>query len=39
LAFGGFMPVIVLGQFVAKVFGGAIWVFIINVFTQKKTLS
>lgn len=25
LAFGGWMPMIVVGQFVAKVFGGAVW--------------
>ena len=25
LAFGGFMPVIVLGQFAAKVLGGFLW--------------
>ena len=30
IAFGGFLPVIVLGQFVAKVFGGAIWSYLIR---------
>ena len=25
LAFGGFLPLIVLGQFIAKVAGGAVW--------------
>jgi queuosine precursor transporter len=35
LAFGGLMPVIVLGQFAAKVFGGAIWFWIINLFKNK----
>lgn len=25
LAFGGFLPLVTLGQFIAKVFGGAIW--------------
>lgn len=30
LAFGGFLPVVVLGQFLAKVFGGAIWAFVIQ---------
>lgn len=25
IAFGGFLPLITLGQFIAKVFGGAIW--------------
>lgn len=31
LAFGGFLPAIVLGQFAAKVFGGLIWSFILGV--------
>lgn len=30
IAFGGFLPLITLGQFVAKVFGGAVWAFILN---------
>lgn len=30
LAFGGFLPVIVLGQFAAKVFGGFVWSLIIK---------
>lgn len=30
LAFGGFLPGIVLGQWAAKVFGGATWVWIIE---------
>ena len=30
LAFGGFMPLITLGQFVAKVVGGAMWAFILR---------
>lgn len=34
LAFGQLMPMIVLGQFLAKVFGGAIWFFIINGFKR-----
>lgn len=29
VAFGAFMPLIVLGQFAAKVFGGAVWSWII----------
>lgn len=30
LAFGGFMPVVTLGQFAAKVFGGAVWSFVLR---------
>ena len=30
IAFGGFLPWITLGQFAAKVFGGAIWSFILR---------
>ena len=30
IAFGSFMPLIVLGQFTAKVFGGFVWAWIIN---------
>lgn len=30
IAFGGFLPWITLGQFAAKVFGGAIWAFILK---------
>ncbi len=32
IAFGGFLPLITLGQFAAKVFGGAIWAWILGVF-------
>ena len=32
IAFGGFLPFIVLGQFAAKVFGGAVWAWIIGRF-------
>ena len=35
LAFGGFLPLIVLGQFAAKVFGGAIWFGIISLFKNR----
>ena len=35
IAFGGFMPLIVLGQFTAKVLGGFIWSLIINKLTIK----
>lgn len=35
IAFGGLMPEIVLMQFLAKVFGGAIWVYIITTFERK----
>jgi len=34
IAFNALMPEIVLMQFLAKVFGGAIWVFIINKFKK-----
>lgn len=38
IAFGGFMPVIVIGQFAAKVAGGFIWAWIINgIRTRKQT--
>lgn len=30
LAFGGFLPIITLGQFCAKVFGGAIWSWVLR---------
>jgi len=30
LAFGGFLPLITLGQFLAKVFGGAIWAWVLG---------
>ena len=33
---GSFMPLIVLGQFTAKVSGGFIWAFIISRFREKK---
>ena len=35
IAFGALMPEIVLMQFLAKVFGGAIWVFLITLFERK----
>ncbi len=35
LAFGAFLPVIVIGQFVAKVAGGAIWSVILTVKAQR----
>lgn len=31
IAFGGFLPLITLGQFTAKVVGGALWAYILNV--------
>jgi len=30
IAFGGFLPLITLGQFLAKVFGGAVWAYILR---------
>lgn len=30
IAFGSFLPIIVLGQFLAKVFGGLMWMFILR---------
>jgi uncharacterized PurR-regulated membrane protein YhhQ (DUF165 family) len=35
LAFGSFMPLIVLAQFAAKVAGGAIWAFLISRFSNR----
>jgi hypothetical protein len=32
LAFGGFLPVVILGQFVAKVFGGSLWAYVMQRF-------
>lgn len=37
LAFGALMPVIVVGQFSAKVFGGAMWSVAIGWISQRKT--
>ena len=34
LAFGVFAPVIILGQFAAKVFGGGLWSFVISSFRR-----
>lgn len=31
VAFGGFLPWITLGQFLAKVFGGALWAWVLNL--------
>jgi uncharacterized PurR-regulated membrane protein YhhQ (DUF165 family) len=36
IAFGGFLPLITLGQFLAKVFGGAMWSVIIVGFENAK---
>ena len=36
LAFGGFLPLITLGQFAAKVFGGAMWSVIITEYEKAK---
>ena len=33
--FGVFMPEIILGQFLAKIGGGAIWSFVISYFSRK----
>jgi hypothetical protein len=35
MAFGVFMPEIILGQFLAKIGGGAIWSFVISYFSKK----
>lgn len=37
IAFGGFLPLITLGQFAAKVFGGALWAYILR--SKTKTLA
>jgi queuosine precursor transporter len=39
LAFGRLMPLIVLGQFAAKVFGGAVWFVIISFFRHRLSHS
>lgn len=36
IAFGGFMPEIVAMQFVAKIIGGAIWVYLLNNYAIKE---
>ena len=36
IAFGGFMPLVVLGQFAAKVVGGFVWAWIINAVRTRK---
>jgi len=35
IAFGGFLPLVTLGQFVAKVFGGAVWAWILNAYSRR----
>jgi len=35
IAFNSLLPEIVLMQFLAKVFGGAIWVYLITTFERK----
>lgn len=37
LAFGGFMPLIVLGQFAAKVGGGFVWSLVLNRIEARRT--
>lgn len=39
LAFGGFLPAIVLGQFVAKALGGFVWSFPLHWIHQQSTLG
>lgn len=39
LAFGGFLPLITLGQFVAKVAGGAAWSLVLEVRAWRRSLS
>lgn len=39
IAFGGFLPVIVLGQFAAKVVGGAIWAAVFSRFYRTRIAS
>ena len=36
LAFGGLMPIITIGQFVAKVAGGAIWYFVLDAVSVRR---
>jgi hypothetical protein len=35
IAFGGFLPLVTLGQFIAKVAGGAIWAYFLNVTVRR----
>ena len=35
IAFGEFLPLIVLGQFAAKVFGGAVWAWVLNAYSRR----
>ncbi len=35
IAFGGFLPLVTLGQFAAKVFGGAVWAWILNAHSRR----
>jgi hypothetical protein len=37
IAFGAFLPAIVLGQFVAKVAGGAVWSWILGYVRKPQT--
>lgn len=37
LAFGAFLPVIVLGQFLAKVGGGAAWAYVLGLWRERRT--
>lgn len=36
LAFGGFLPLVTLGQFVAKVAGGALWLVVLRALSQRR---
>lgn len=39
LAFGGFMPLITFGQYVAKVGGGAIWAWVLNAVVNQQGIE
>jgi len=39
VAFGAFLPMIILGQFLAKVFGGAIWSIVFGLVDKKDTVT
>lgn len=38
IAFGGFLPLVTLGQFIAKVAGGALWAYVLNM-TNSRSIS
>lgn len=39
IAFGGFMPLITAGQYLAKVVGGAVWAWLLNRYRSNRTCA